>query len=129
MRQIIIVGRILAILTIAVGIAHGVMTFMPVISDGLAGLDVEWRHTFTWFSLASGGFIVLCGFLFAMLLRRVERHDFLAAPLVAIGVFVSACGVLAVRYMLTNPFAWVLAGLGLGLWAVAAGIRSKHRER
>lgn len=128
MNRQIIIGRILAILTIVIGIVHEVMTFHPMIAEGLQGLDAAWRGTFTYFSLGCGGMVVLCGVLFLMLLGRVERHTFLVAPLVAIGVFASANGVLAVYFMLDNPFAWIVATLGIGLLLVAMAIRAKHQK-
>jgi hypothetical protein len=129
MNRLITTGRVLAILTILVGITHEAMTFHPMIAEGFIGLDAAWQQTFTYFSLGCGGLLILCGLLFLMLLGRVERHEFLVAPLVTIGVFAVADGILAVCYMFANPFAWIVAGLGLGLFAVAMNIRSKHRKQ
>jgi hypothetical protein len=129
MNRLITTGRILAILTILVGIAHEVMTFHSMIAEGFIGLDTAWQQTFTYFSLGCGGLLILCGLLFLMLLGRVERHEFLVAPLVTIGVFAVADGILAVCYMFANPFAWVVLGLGIGLFLIAMSIRSKHRKQ
>jgi len=129
MNRIITTGRVLAVLTIVIGGVHEAMTFHPMIAEGFTGLDTAWRQTFTYFSLGCGGMLLLSGVLFLMLLRRAERHAFLAAPLVSIGVFAAVNGVLAVRFMLDNPFAWVVLGLGFGLLLTAMGIRSKHRRQ
>lgn len=129
MKSLTIAGRLLAVLTIILGGVHEVMTFQPMIADGLKGLSEEWRQTFTYFSLGCGGMLLLSGFLFLMLLGRVERPEFLAAPLVAIGVFATANGLLAVGFMLRNPFAWTGLALGVGLLVVALMIREEHKKR
>jgi hypothetical protein len=129
MNRLITTGRILAILTVIVGITHEVMTFYPMITDGMLGLDAMWKQTFTYFSLGCGGVLILCGLLFFMLSGRVERHEFLVSPLVAIGLFATADGIFAVCYMFSNPFAWVVSVLGLGLFLTAMGIRSGHRHK
>ncbi len=128
MSRLIIIGRTLAILTILIGIVHEVLTFHPMIAEGFTGLEPEWQQTFTYFSLGCGGLLILCGVLFFMLLGRVERHEFLVAPLVVIGLFALADGILATIFMLTNPFAWVVLALGIGLFLIALVIRSKHRQ-
>ncbi len=128
MNRLINTGRTLAILTILIGIAHEVMTFHPMIAEGFTGLEPAWRHTFTYFSLGCGGLLILCGVLFFMLLGRVERHEFLVAPLVVIGLFALADGILATIFMLDNPFSWVVLALGIGLFLTAMAIRSKHRQ-
>ncbi len=129
MNRLIATGRILAILTILIGIVHEVMTFHPMIAEGFTGLDAAWQQTFTYFSLGCGGLLILCGVLFLMLLGRVERHEFLAAPLVVIGIFALGDGILAVWFMLDNPFGWVVFALGIGLFVVSMLIRSKHKRR
>ncbi len=128
MNRLIIVGKVLAIFIILIGIVHEAMTFHPMIAEGFTGLEPAWRHTFTYFSLGCGGLLILCGLLFFMLLGRVERHEFLVAPLVVIGLFALADGILAAIFMLANPFAWVVLGLGIGLFLTAMAIRSKHRQ-
>ncbi len=106
----------------------GGITFLPVISEGFAGLATRWQCAFTYFSLGCGLLTMLCGLLFAMLLGRVERHEFLVAPLVVIGLFALADGILATIFMLDNPFSWVVLALGIGLFLTAMAIRSKHRQ-
>ncbi len=129
MKSLITTGKVLAILTIILGIAHEAATFLPVISVGMQGLEPEWSRTFTYFSLGCGGLLILCGVLFLMLLGRVERHEFLVAPLVAIGAFAAVDGVLAVCFMYANPFAWVVLALGVGLLFAAMAIRLKLHIR
>ena len=129
MNRLVTTGRVLAILTIATGIAHEVATFLPVISEGFAGLATRWQCAFTYFSLGCGLLTMLCGLLFRMLLGRVERHGFLVPPLVAIGVFAAANGILAACFMFANPLAWVMLALGIGLFVVAVRIRARHRQR
>ena len=129
MNKLITTGRILAILTILIGIVHEVMTFHPMIAEGFTGLEPEWQQTFTYFSLGCGGLLILCGVLFFMLLGRAERHEFLVAPLVVIGMFALADGILAVWFMLDNPFGWVVLAFGIGLFTIAMLIRSKHRKQ
>ncbi len=129
MNRYITIGRILAILTILIGIVHEVMTFHPMIAEGFTGLESVWQQTFTYFSLGCGGLLILCGVLFLMLLGRVERHEFLVAPLVVIGLFALADGILATIFMLSNPFAWVVLALGIGLSLTAMAIRSKHSKQ
>ncbi len=128
MNKLITTGRILAILTILIGIVHEVMTFLPMIAEGFTGLEPAWQQTFTYFSLGCGGLLILGGVLFFMLLGRGERHEFLVVPLVVIGLFGLADGILATIFMLANPFAWVVLGLGIGLFLTALAIRSKHRQ-
>lgn len=129
MNRLITIGRVLAILTIIIGIVHEAMTFHHVITEGFQGLDAVWQRTFTYFSLGCGGLLLICGLLLLMLLRRVGRHAFLTNPLVAIAVFATVNGVLAVWFMPGNPFAWVVSVLGIGLFLTATGIRSKHRRQ
>ncbi len=129
MNRYITIGRILAILTILIGIVHEVMTFHPMIAEGFTGLESVWQQTFTYFSLGCGGLLILCGVLFLMLLGGVERHEFLVAPLVVIGMFALADGILAAWFMPDNPFGWAVLAFGIGLFTVAMLIRLKHRGR
>ncbi len=129
MNRLVTTGRVLAILTIATGITQEAATFLPVISGGFTGLAPIWQRTFTYFSLGCGLLTMLCGLLFRMLLGRVERHGFLVPPLVAIGVFAAANGILAACFMFANPIAWVVFAFGIGLFVVAVRIRATHRQR
>ena len=100
-----------------------------MIAEGFTGLETAWQQTFTYFSLGCGGLLILCGVLFLMLLGRVERHEFLVAPLVVIGLFALADGILAAAIMFTNPFGWAVLAFGIGLFTIAMLIRAKHLKR
>ncbi len=129
MNRLITTGRILAILTIAIGAIHEAMTFHPMIAEGFTGLEPAWRQTFTYFSLGCGGLLILCGVLFLMLVCKVEGHAFLVNSLVVIGLFAALDGILAAWFMLDNPFAWVVLALGIGLLATAMLIRTEHPKQ
>ncbi len=128
MKTLLSTAKVLAILTFVIGIVHEIMTFHPMIADGLKPLTTEWQQTFTYFSLGCGGLAILCGVLFWMLARDVERHIFLTRSLLVIGIFAAANGLLALGYMFTNPFAWIIAALGVGLLLVSIVIHSKLHQ-
>ncbi len=122
MKRLIIAGRVLAILTIIVGIALEIISYLPV--------SAEWPDTVEQrqLVLSCGYMMLLCGILFLMLLRRVERHAFLLTPMATIGIFTGAYGCFAVSGMLANIGAWAVLSLGLGLFWITIGIRAKHRK-
>ncbi len=47
MKRLIGTGRVLAFLTVVVGIVHEAMTFHSMISGGMIGLNTMWRRIFT----------------------------------------------------------------------------------
>jgi VIT1/CCC1 family predicted Fe2+/Mn2+ transporter len=129
MNRFITTGRILAMLTVLFGVAHEVATFLPIITEGFQTLNAEWQQAFTYFSIGCGALLILSGMLFLMLLGQVERHEFLVAPLVAIGLFALVDGILATWFMLDNPFSWAVLVFGIGLFVISMLIRAQHRKQ
>ncbi len=116
-------SKILAILILLMGIIHIIATFTPLIKTGLECLSLGALDAMVYMSLGCGMFLVLSGVLLFLLLGKVTQFKFLFVPVFLICGFLLVNGVLAVVYMLNNPFAWMVFALSLGVSIVSIRLK------
>ena len=100
-----------AIAIAVMGVIHIIVTFTPLISDGLQLLPEAKQQAMTYMSLMCGTLLIVCGLLVAMLHGKVRRHSFLRVPFTIIIIALVIDGIAAIGFMTHNPFAWAVAVL------------------
>ena len=117
-NRLIHIAKILAIAISILGVVHDIATFTPLIREGLACLSPSDLNAMIYMSLICGTSLILSGWLLLILLKNIKQFSFLNQPILIIGIFVCANGVLSVMYMFDNPFAWLTLILGVAILAI-----------
>ena len=121
------VTKLLSTGVILMGIIHDAATFTPLINDKLTALDGGGQCAFTYFSLMCGALLIVGGVIILMLTEKVAEHDFLCKPYSFMLIVLALDGILAVCFMPSNPFAWIIFALTLLL--LLANIKLLFRKK
>lgn len=105
--------KVTAIGVIAMGIIHIIATFTPLITKGLDVLPIGKQHAITYFSLMCGTLLIFGGVLIFLLNDKVKEHSFLQFPYNLTKYVILLSGILAVAFMTTNPFAWLILAIAI----------------
>ena len=122
-KTIINSGKILAIATLILGVIHDVATFTPLIKGELSCLNPANLNAMLYMSLICGTSLILSGILIYMLLKKVKEFVFLTTIILIIAIFLALNGMLAVLFMLDNPFAWITLILNLSLLVISVRLK------
>lgn len=109
------ITKALSIGIMLMGMVHIVATFTPLISAKLALLPDSTQDAFTYFSLMCGVLLVLGGVVTYTLSEKVIEYAFVRTPYILALAILNIDGILAIRYMSYNPFAWIIFVLAIGL--------------
>lgn len=124
-RKLISVSKAVATAIVILGIIHDVATFTPLIGEGLECLDKENMNAMTYMSLMCGTSLILSGLLLISLLKKWRQHRFLNYPILLTSCFVFLNSILALIYMLFNPFAWITFILGATMFFMTNILKKK----
>ena len=122
-KTIINSGKILAIAILILGVIHDVATFTPLIKGELSCLSPANLNAMLYMSLICGTSLILSGILIYMLLKKVKEFVFLTTIILIIAIFLAINGMLAVLFMLDNPFAWITLILNLSLLVISVRLK------
>lgn len=127
---LIVIGKIIALLIIALGLIHDVATFTPLIKGGLSCVHPQTLRAMTYMSLVCGSAFILGGLLILVMIGKLRQNSFVKTPVSIIGIFLAIAGILSVVYMQQNPFAWMVLVLNLGMFAVIIILNAliKHKN-
>lgn len=98
----------LSIGSVLMGAVHVIATFTPIISRQLSVMDEGGQNAFTYMSLMCGMLLIFGGIVSLLLAPHTHRHP-VCRQAFLVAVFVLAiAGILAISYMPSNPFAWIV---------------------
>ena len=109
------IAKALSIGIVLMGIVHIAATFTPLIIGKLALLPESTQDAFIYFSLMCGALLILGGGVTYTLSGKIAEYAFVRAPFVLALAILNADGILAVCYMHSNPCAWIILALTMGL--------------
>jgi len=124
-RKLITVSKFIAIAIIILGIVHDAATFTPFIKKGWQCMDKENLDAAIYMSLVCGTSLIFSGLLLLSLFRKWKQHRFLNYPIMLISFFVFLNGILALVFMLYNPFAWIAFVLGTAMLVMTLILKKK----
>ena len=127
MNRLIFIGRCIAFAVLVLGVVHDVVTFTPLVREGLGCLSADSLSAMTYMSLMCGASLILGGWLLIILFGRWVRFPFLGLPILIISIFLCINGLLSVFYMADNLFAWLNFVLGLMMFVVVIELNWRLR--
>jgi hypothetical protein len=100
---------------------YGVVFFFAYFTPSFKfnALDLPQAHFVSYVSFTSGIFLMLCGLMLLLLVKRVNSHPFLLFPLRVVSTFLCLDGLISLYYFTLNPFAWILFLLSAGIFALS----------
>lgn len=107
--------KTLALCVMLMGLIHIAATFTPLIADKHATLPDESRDVVTYFSLMCGALPLLGGYILYTFVGKLQDHPFLRKPYILALALLNIDGILAVCFMRSNPFAWIIYALAMAL--------------
>ncbi|MDR0660044.1 MAG: hypothetical protein LBG19_04420 [Prevotellaceae bacterium] len=120
---LISVGKSLAMLIAVMGIVHNVLTFTPLVREGLECLSREELRLIIYMSLMCGTSLIVSGLVLFALLNKLEGYPILSTPILFAGGFSCLSGILSVIYMTYNPFAWINLLLGTAMFIITLRLK------
>ncbi len=124
-KKLISIGKSIAISILILGIIHDIATFTPIIKSGLSCLSPIDLKAMTYMSLICGTSFILSGVMLKLLLKKVEEFTFLTTPILTIGIFLGASGILSILFMFDNPFAWIAFVLNMIILGISLQLKQR----
>lgn len=114
--NIISAGKMMAYVLMMFGVLQCAATFTPYVREDLPAMSHQIHLSLLFYSLMSGAIMLFCGILLVVMFGKVAGTPAMGTPVLMVGTFVFIYGILATGFMYRNPFAWMMAILGLAIF-------------